>query len=356
MGVKRVVIKVGSNLLSTPEGFIDLSFISRLSYRIKKIMDKDIKVLLVSSGAVLCGAHKLGIKERPKDLIEKQTLASVGQAYLMHLYDQIFSNYDIKVGQILLTLDIFKDNDKFNNAKRTIENLLSKGVLPVVNENDTVAVSELIFGDNDFLAVYTAYMVEADMIVMLSSAGGLLNDKNEVIKDVKNIEDAFKYVKGVSSTFGTGGMRSKLEASRIASLMGIPVIITHKDEDIEQTINMRTSGTIVHPSDKPIKSRRRIVNLISQPKGIVYIDDGAVKAVKDRKSLLPPGVIYVEGNFNRGDVVNIADKEGNIVGRGKIQFSSDELKVIKGKKSKDVKKLIRNSQEEVIHADNIIVY
>ncbi len=356
MGVKKIVIKVGSNLLSTPEGYIDLSFISRLSYRIKKIMDSNIKVLLVSSGAVLCGANKLGIKEKPKDLIEKQALSSVGQAYLMHIYDQIFSNYDIKVGQILLTLDIFKDTDKFNNAKKTIENLFIKGVLPIVNENDTVAVSELIFGDNDFLAVYTAYMIEADMIIMLSTAGGLLNDKNEIIKDVKNVDEVFKYVKGVSSTFGTGGMRSKLEASRIASLMGIPVIITHRDENLEDTINMNTKGTIIYPSEKPIKSRKRIVTFISQPKGIVYIDEGAVKAIKGRKSLLPAGVIYVEGNFNKGDIVNIADREGNIVGRGKVQFSSDELKIVKGKKSKDVKKLIKNAQEEVIHADNIIVY
>ncbi len=356
MKVDRIVVKIGSNLLSTQEGYIDLSFISQLAYQIKKLMEKGIKVIVVSSGAVLCGANKLGIEDKPKDLVLKQALSSVGQAYLMHIYDQIFSNYGMKVGQVLLTLDIFKDEDKFKNAQSAINCLIEMNIVPVINENDTVAVSELIFGDNDFLAVYTAYMVEAQLIVMFSTAGGLYDDNGNIIRDVADIEKAFKYVKGVSSTFGTGGMRSKLEASRVASIMGIPVIITSRGDNLENITKLESNGTFIKPSKKPVKSRKRIVTMIAQPKGILYVDDGAVRALKSRKSLLPAGIVYVEGSFSKGDIVNVADVKGNIIGKGKTYFSSNDLIKIKGKKTKDIKNFIKNANEEVIHADNLIIF
>ena len=354
--VKRIVVKLGSNLIGTDEGYINLHFISRLAYQIKKLYTKGIKVVLVSSGAVMCGANKIGINEKPKDLVLKQALASVGQAYLMHIYDQIFSNYGMKVGQILLTLDIFREEGKFGNAKNTINKLLDMDIVPIINENDTVAVSELIFGDNDFLAVCTAYMIEADLIVMYSTAGGVRDDGNRIIRKVKNIEEALEYVKNINSGFGTGGMRSKLEASRIASLIGIPTIITGMEDELVGIIEFKTAGTIIEPAEKKVKSRKKIITMISQPRGIIYVDDGAVKALKSRKSLLPAGVVYVEGSFSRGDIVSISDREGNILGKGKTSFSSDELIKIKGKKTKEVKNIIRNAKEEVIHADNIIIY
>ncbi|RME11368.1 MAG: glutamate 5-kinase, partial [Aquificota bacterium] len=175
-----LVVKIGSNLIQTEEGDIDLSFLSRLAGEVKKLREKNHRALIVSSGAVLCGVKKLGLGERPGELSIKQAVAGVGQAYLMHLYDMVFSNYGLTVGQALLTADIFKDREKFQNAKNALSSMLSLGIVPIINENDTVAISELLFGDNDFLAVHTAYMMKADLIVVFSTAGGLLDEEGRV--------------------------------------------------------------------------------------------------------------------------------------------------------------------------------
>ncbi|NPA32247.1 MAG: glutamate 5-kinase, partial [Aquificae bacterium] len=335
----RIVFKIGSNLLQTDDGDIDLTFISRLGEGVKKLRKEGCEVLIVSSGAVLSGAKKLGLSKKPEDLILKQALSAVGQAYLMHIYDTVFSNYDLTVGQVLLTKDVFssKRRDRFTNAKNTLEKLLELGIVPVINENDAVAVSELVFGDNDFLAVYVAFMVGADLLVIFSSAGGLRDEEERVIPLVENVEEAFRFVKGTGTSFGTGGMRSKLEATRLATALNIPVIITGKEEDIPSLKDKRTKGTLFMPSRRKLRNALKVIATLEEPKGIIVIDDGAVRALKSGKSLLPAGVVKVEGSFGRGDVVSITDERGLIIGKGKVNFSSEELKLIKGKKTSEVR-------------------
>ena len=354
----RIVFKVGSNLLQTEKGDIDLGFISKLAQSFKELKDSGDEVLLVSSGAVLCGAKKLGLKERPAELTLRQALAGIGQAYLMHLYDTVFSNYGLTVGQVLLTSDVFKkgNEDRFRNAQNTLERMLGLGVVPVVNENDTVAVSELIFGDNDFLSVYVSYMMGADLLVILSSAGGLLDPEGKVVKEVKNLEEAFSFVKGTGTEFGSGGMRSKLEATRLALSIGVPVIITGKEDDLVSVRDLKTEGTLFRPSGRRLRRKLRTIAMMEEPKGVVYIDEGAVKALKEGRSLLPAGVIKVEGNFSRGDVVSVVSPEGILVGKGKVNFSKEEIDRIKGMKGYQVKEILKTSKEEVIHRDNLVVF
>jgi len=353
----RILIKIGSNLLQTDEGDIDIAFISRLASDVKRLKNSGDEVILVSSGAVLCGTKVLGI-ERPDDLRTRQALAGIGQAYLMHLYDSIFSNYGMRVGQILLTNDIFMkgNEDRFHNARQTIEKMIDLGVVPVINENDTVAVSELVFGDNDYLSAYVGYMLGVDLLVILSSAGGLRDQEGKVIPEVVNIESAFNLVKGTGSEFGSGGMRSKLEATRLLTSIGIPVIITSKDDDLVRVKEMKTRGTVFRPTKRRIREKHRTIAMIEESKGIIYVDEGAVKALREGKSLLPAGVVKVEGNFGRGDTVTVAGKKGIPIGKGRTNLSREEIDQVKGLRSNEVKKILKDAKEEVIHRDNLIIF
>ena len=354
----RIIFKVGSNLLQTGKGDIDLGFISKLAESFKDLKDRGDEVLLVSSGAVLCGAKKLGFGERPSELTLRQALAGIGQAYLMHLYDTVFSNYGLTVGQVLLTSDVFRkeNEDRFKNAQNTLERMLELGVVPIINENDTVAVSELIFGDNDFLSVYVSYMMKADLLVILSSAGGLLDKEGRVVGEVRDVEEALSLVKGTGSEFGSGGMRSKLEATRLALSIGVPVISTGKGDDLVSVRELKTKGTLFRPAGKRLRRKLKTIAMMEEPKGVVFIDEGAVKALKEGKSLLPAGVVKVEGNFSRGDVVSIMNPAGILVGKGKVNFSREEIDKVKGMKGYQVKEILGTSKEEVIHRDNLVVF
>ena len=354
----RVVFKIGSNLLRTERGDIDLTFISKIAEGIKDLYGEGHEVLLVSSGAVLCGAKKMGMEEKPADLPMRQALAGIGQAYMMHLYDTIFSNYGIKVAQVLLTNDIFRkgNEDRLSNARNTIECMIKLGVLPIINENDTVAVSELVFGDNDFLSVYVGYAMSADLIVILSTAGGLLDEEGNVVDRVEDMESAFRLVRGTGSDFGSGGMRSKLEATKLALSIGIPVIITGKDEDIRRVVDMETRGTLFLPKKKQVRRRIKSLAMVEEPRGAVIVDEGAVRALRRGGSLLPAGVVKVEGAFRKGDTVSIMNPSGLVVAKGKVNFSSEEIEKIKGMKGEEVKKLLNTTKEEVVHRDDMVVF
>jgi len=352
----RIVFKVGSNLLQTQRGDIDLRFISKLAESFKELKDMGDEVLLVSSGAVLCGVKRLGYQKKPSELTLRQAFAGIGQAHLIHLYDTIFQNYGLTVGQVLLTNDIFKkgNEDRLRNAQSTLEKMLDLGVIPVINENDTVAVSELVFGDNDFLSVYVSYMMRADLLVILSSAGGLLDNEGKVVSEVKNLEEAFSLVKGTGTEFGSGGMRSKLEATRLALSIGIPVIITGKEEDLVSVRHLRTKGTIFRPSGKRLRGSLKRIAMVEEPKGVIYVDDGAVEALRSGKSLLPAGVVKVEGNFSKGDVVSVMNLEGILVGKGKVNFSKEEIEKVKGMKGYQVREIL--GKEEIVHRDNLVIF
>ncbi len=351
-----LVVKIGSNLIQTHKSDIDLAFLSRLANEIKILRERNVDILIVSSGAVLCGVKKLGLKERPRDLNVKQAVAGVGQAYLMHIYDMVFSNYGLTVGQALLTADIFRDKVKFQNTKNALSSMLSLGIVPIINENDTVAISELLFGDNDYLAIYTAYMMNAKLVVIFSTAGGLLDEGGNIVPFVEDIDGVLHLVKGVNSEFGTGGMLSKITATRIATKLGIPVVITGKEDSLLDIVDGRTKGTYFKASSKPLREGKKALAMLEEPKGALYIDEGAYRAIKQGKSLLPAGVFRVEGVFQRGDVVVLYNPAGFLVGKGKTNFSSEEIKKIMGSKGEEVKRKLKTNIEEVIHADKLVVF
>ena len=356
-----VILKVGSNLLQTPEGDLDIAFISSLAEGIKRLRKEGFKFVLVSSGAVLAGIKKLGLNRKPRSLVEKQALASVGQAYLMHIYDTIFGNYGLKVSQVLLNADVFKNRERYENAKNTFSQLLKWGIIPIVNENDTVAVEELIFGDNDFLAAHLAVMLNPKFVVIMSTAGGIYTgDPREagtkLIREVSSPDEVLKFVKTTTSEYGSGGMKSKLEAAKIVHSLGIPLAIIGKNTPLEVVLKGRPfEGTLIKPSPKPVRGRKKLIAYLEQPKGIIHIDRGAAEALKRGKSLLAVGIKRVEGNFEKGDTVSILSEDGTPIAKGRVNFSSAELRRIVGKNSSEIRKLFPNRPTEVIHRDNLIL-
>ncbi len=356
-----VLLKVGSNLLQTPEGDLDLAFISSLAERIKRLRKEGFKFVLVSSGAVLAGIKKLGLGRKPKSLVEKQALASVGQAYLMHIYDTIFGNYGLKVSQVLLNADVFKNRERYENAKNTFSQLLRWGIIPIVNENDAIAVEELIFGDNDFLAAHLAVMLNPKFVVIVSTAGGIYTGDpreagSELIREVSSPDEVLKFAKTTKSEYGSGGMKSKLEAAKIIYSLGIPLAIVGKHTPLEDVLKGKPfEGTLIKPSPHPVRGRKKLIAYIEQPKGILHIDRGAERALRRGKSLLAVGVKKVEGHFERGDTVSILSEDGTPVAKGRVNFSSSELRKIVGKTTEEIKKLFPDRPSEVVHRDNLIL-
>jgi len=351
MDYKRVVIKIGSQLLAGKDD-IDTDFIKNLSYQVKSLKEKNIDVLVVSSGAVLAGIKKLKLKRRPKSITDKQAISAVGQAYLIQLYDKIFSKDELTIGQILLTTEGLKDRKRYNYARNTINRLLELGVVPIINENDTVAVEEIVFGDNDFLAAHVAVLTASDLLIILSTAGGVYTkDPNspdsKLIQEIKDINEALKFAGSSKSEFGTGGMRSKLEASEIAVSHGIPVVIAPKKENIILNIlKGNIEGTFIHKQSKKYTGKKSWIALLSEVKGKVKVDKGAEKALKNGKSLLPAGIKEVEGIFSKGETVAIENEKGVIIGKGISEYTFEDLKEVVGKRN----------QKEAIHADNIVIF
>ncbi len=329
------VIKIGSNVLSTEGGDFDLSFLSSLAEDIKTLQKHGIKFVIVSSGAVMAGRKILNIQK--DSILSRQILASIGQSRLMSLYDNIFSNYNLIISQILITSDVFTNQNMFLNAQRTIEGLLGYNAIPIINENDAIATEELIFGDNDFLSVYVSYISKASKLIIFSTAGGLYTkDGSTLIEQIDDFEEAFKQVNPTKSTFGSGGMLSKLQASMMASKLGIEVFITSKSQKLIDIYNDKAMGTKLPPSKNPKLKPKDIIKLAQYSKGIIYIDKGAKEAISNRKALLAIGLRGFDGVFKKGDIVSIVDEQNIMVGKGKIQYDSKELKNIIGKKNKEV--------------------
>ncbi|NPA52189.1 MAG: glutamate 5-kinase [Aquificae bacterium] len=360
---KKIVIKIGSQLLEK-SGDIDTEFIENLSSQVKTLKEKDIEVLVVSSGAILAGIKKLNLTRKPQTISEKQAVSAVGQAFLMQIYDKIFSKKGMNIGQILLTLEGLRDRKRYNYARQTLEKLLEFDVVPIINENDTVAVEEIVFGDNDFLAAHVSTLVKADLLIILSTAGGVytgdpLKEKVQLIKEIKDIEKSLKFAKATKSRYGSGGMRSKLEAAKIAVSQGIPVIIAPKKENILEKILLQEEpiGTYIYPhTKKKVSSKKRWLASLSYPKGRIIVDKGAQEALKEGKSLLPAGIKSVEGIFSKKDVVAVLNEEEEMIGKGIVNYSYKELKKIAGKKTKEIEKILKKKPKEVIHTDDMVIF
>lgn len=358
---QTIVIKIGSSSLTAADGGLDRRQVDYFATEIAGLMQEGFSPLLVTSGAVAAGFKAIGLAGRPRLLHEKQASAAVGQALLMQAYHEAFARHGRTVAQILLTRSDFSDRRRIHNAHMTITELLRRGVLPVINENDTVSVGELKFGDNDKLSALAANLVKANRLIIITDTDGLYTDDPRKNADARKIErvdaisdELVRLAKGAGSDVGTGGMRSKIEAARLAMRGGVPVFIGQANEpgDLLRALNNEGKGTYFETDLHFLPMKKQWVGFHSIPQGTILIDDGAVNAlVHGGKSLLPAGVRAVEGEFHPGDVVEVADLNRVPVGRGVVNYASWQLQAIAGLTLDEVQNRIEVNRPEVIHRD-----
>ena len=365
---RRVVIKVGSSILSRQDG-VNVESVERLARDMAALRagsrERGKEIVLVSSGAVAAGLGRLGIQsERSRTIPSKQAAAAVGQIALMALYEQAFSRHGSHVGQILLTHDDVADRGRYLNAKHTVQTLLENGVLPIVNENDSVAVEEIEFGDNDNLSALVAVLIEADLLVILSDVEGLyecdprLHADARLVSLVERCDDALSYTTGAAGPLGRGGMTSKIQAARKAALSGIPTIIADGRHDTSLSSVFSPdipTGTLFLPVSDRITSRKHWIAYTLKPVGSLQLDAGAVDAVRRAgRSLLPAGVREVRGTFGVGDCVACVDDRGHEFARGLVNYHSAALEQIKGLKTSQIEQILGYKvSDEVIHRDDL---
>ncbi len=363
---KKVVIKVGSHVLTEPKKGLKEAVLKDLASDVAWLNSKGIQVAIVSSGAVATGMEKLGFDKKPKTIPQKQAMAAVGQSRLMWLYEKSFEKFNGKVAQVLLTHDDLSDRQRFLNAKNTLFTLLGFGVIPIINENDTVAIEEIKFGDNDYLSALVTNLMEADLLIMLTNADGLYGDDPKINKDarliplVKEISpDFLNALKGPSEPFGTGGMITKVEAAEKTSHFGIPTIIANGEVPhmLIKIFHGEDVGTLFLPKEESLSSRKHWIAFSIRPSGEIILDDGAKKAVVEGgKSLLPSGIVEVKGEFNLGDAVSCKDSSGVELARGLVNYGSRELTQIKGLKTSEIEGCLGYKYyDEVIHRDDLVV-
>ncbi len=363
--MKRVVIKIGSNILASAEHGLNTRRLHAIVKDISEAIDKGHEAVIVSSGAIAAGLKKLGLKEKPKDIRLKQAAAAIGQSSLMWAYEHHFAEYNKKVAQVLLTREDIENRSRYINAKNTLLTLMNYSVIPLINENDPIAVDEIKFGDNDMLAALAAGLVEADMLIILSDVDGLYSKDPkkkgaEIIKNVKRITpDIEKLAGGRGSSVGTGGMYSKLLAARQAADHGIPVVIMSGKRRglIAKLLGGKMVGTYFEPKKQRLSSRKGWIAYGVRSKGAICLDAGAVKALTTMgRSLLPSGIAKIEGHFEVGDYVRCVTKDGKKIAKGLTNYSSKDLERIKGKKTSEIEKILGYKySDEVIHRDNMVI-
>ena len=364
-GCRRLVVKVGSGVIAHPQGGLREEVVSGLALDLAGLRNQGMEVILVSSGAVAAGIGVLGLQGRPKSIPAKQACAAVGQAHLIWAYERHFERWGQKVAQVLLTRDDLEHRRRYLNARNALFTILKMGVIPIINENDTVMVEEIKFGDNDNLSALVAMMAEADLLVILSTVEGLYTcDPSRggasLLREVKSINgELWKCdVSGLSSV-GTGGMASKVEAIKKVVASGIPAVIALGDEPrvLWRILEGEEVGTFFLPREERLVGRKMWIGYTLQPVGSLVIDDGAVEALVRRgKSLLPRGVLEVRGVFEMGDPVSCLDKDGREVARGLVNYSSPEIERIKGVHSSKIQDVLGyHHSDEVIHRDNLVV-
>ena len=359
---RRVVVKVGTSSITYPTGRIDLGKMERLTRELSDLHNAGRELILISSGAVGAGVGKLG--RRPSTLPEKQAMAAVGQGLLMQMYEKFFSEYSVSIAQLLLTRDCFSDPVRYMNARNTLFALMDYGVIPIVNENDTVAVEELKFGDNDRLSAMVACNAGADLLIILSDINGLYDADPRIHKDARLIPEVALITEAMEanattkgSSMSSGGMATKLAAARITMANGIPMVIASSDEPdaIRRIVSGEALGTRFVPSrEVGYKSRRQWLAVGSAPKGTLTVDEGAERALRHQgRSLLPSGVVHIEGDFAVGDAVSIRGPSGELA-RGISSYSSEDARKIMGRRSEEIEGILGACDfEELVHRNNM---
>ncbi|HYW21602.1 MAG TPA: glutamate 5-kinase [Nodularia sp. (in: cyanobacteria)] len=366
---QTIVVKIGTSSLTQPEtGQLALSTIATLAETLCHLRQQGHRVILVSSGAVGVGCARLGLTERPKAIALKQAVAAVGQGRLMRIYDDLFTTLNQPIAQVLLTRSDLVERSRYLNAYNTFRELLGLGVIPVVNENDTVAVDELKFGDNDTLSALVASLVEADWLFILTDVDKLYSADPRSVPDaqpislvssLKELAELQVQTTSSGSAWGTGGMSTKISAARIAIAAGVRTVITQGrfPQNIEKILQGEALGTHFQPQPEPTSARKRWIAYGLVPVGKLYLDTGAIAAIAQAgKSLLAAGIKSVSGEFDAQDAVQLCDNQGNEIARGLVNYSSDELQKIRGCHSREIFTILGYvGAETVIHRDNLVL-
>ncbi|BCA56225.1 Glutamate 5-kinase [Nitrospira sp. KM1] len=363
---RRIVIKIGSSLVSSRDSGLRTDRIDRLSEEIAAVQSGGREILVVSSGAIVSGIKKLGLKAYPKSLPIKQAAAAVGQSRLMWAYERSFERLDVKVAQILLTHHDLADRRRFLNARHTLAALIGFGVIPIINENDTVAVDEIRVGDNDTLAAEVAHLVDADLLVILSDVDGLYTEDPRkhpsaaLMSLITEINEDIEKRAGLSSTFeGTGGMATKVRAAKKVGEYGVATLILNGQQPglLPKVLAGEAAGSLFLAKGRRLNSRKHWIAFTLRARGKITLDHGAVEALSQRgKSLLPSGILDVSGPFEAGDPVSCVDQEGREFAKGLVNCSSEMVGRIKGMKTSDInRQLGQQEYEEVIHRDNLVI-
>jgi glutamate 5-kinase len=361
-----LVVKVGSAVLSKGGIGLHQPTLERLCRELSSVREKGREIVLVSSGAILAGMGKLGLGERPGSIPLKQASAAVGQSLLMRHYEEAFDPYGQKVAQLLLTQEDFRSRSRYLNARNTLFTLLHLGVLPIINENDTVSVEEIRFGDNDNLSVLVAMLVGADLLVILTDLEGLYTvdprrDPNaSLIHEVPRRSPELLFWAADSGTgLGTGGMGTKVEAARRAAASGIPTVIASglAEGNLARILRGERVGTLFQASPSRMRGRKRWLAFASQPRGRITVDPGAKEAVvRGGKSLLPSGVVSATGAFEGGEVVSLCDPDGAEFARGVANYDAEQVERIRGLKSSRIAEVLGAKPfDEIVHRDNLVI-
>ena len=360
---KRIVVKVGSSSITFNEGGINHPALSELVGVLAERRHAGSEVLLVSSGAIAAGMGPLGMQQRPTELPGAQAAAAVGQGQLMSAYSLLFRGLGLTAGQVLLTTDDVTRRTTYLNGRSTLENLLTRGAVPIINENDTVATQEIRFGDNDRLAALVAHLVNADALVLLSDVDGLYDappsqpgaERQTYVEDVEHLDGI--EVGGSGSNVGTGGMRTKLDAARIATAAGIPTVLTSMPH-AREALAGEDKGTVFAPTGARTSARRLWLKHATQPHGRIVLDDGAVRAIRTGgRSLLHAGVVAAEGKFLAGDAVDLVDTNGHVVARGLVNYDVADVLRAMGNTTHDLSQEFGPEFERsLVHRDHLVIF
>ncbi len=364
---QTIVVKIGTSSLTQETGQIAIATIASLVETLSNLRSQGHRVVLVSSGAVGVGCARLNLRERPRKMALKQAVAAVGQGRLMRIYDDLFSNLQQAIAQVLLTRRELVERNTYVNASNTFRELLDLGVIPIVNENDTIAVEELKFGDNDTLSALVASLVQADWLFLLTDVDRMYSADPKTVPDAQPIKlvssgefDQLQVDAGSSgSQWGTGGMATKLAAARIATSTGVRTVITQgkKPQNILDILQGKDLGTQFEPQPRTDNARKRWITYGLIPMGKLYLDRGAVKALTHQgTSLLPAGITAIEGEFSTSDAVQLCNQEGIELGRGLVNYNSSEIEQIKGLHSTEIASILGyDSADTVVHRNNLVM-
>jgi glutamate 5-kinase len=359
--VRHIVVKLGTQLLSSESGRLDESYITSVASQVAALQQRNIAATIVSSGAIGAGVIELNLPKRPTDLARLQAVAAVGQRRLMDTWAAAFEKFKLPVAQLLLTREDIDDRTRFLNARNTIHAAHELGAVPIINENDTISTDELVkitFGDNDSLAALVCSALRADLLVLLTIVDGLLDANEHRVPLVQSVDEARLHVRDEKSSAGKGGMRSKLEAARVVTDAGEAMIVANgRDERVLlRLLDGEDVGTLFVPSAKKRNSRSRWIGA-ARAAGTIIVDEGAVKAlVEKNRSLLAAGITAVKGHFSPGDVVEIATPAGICIARGLSNYSSTDVEKVKGRKTPQVRELLGEAAyDEVVHRDNLVI-